>query len=200
MAAGASQTVPVLSGRLGLRPEGDSDRAFLLALYGSTRAAELRQVGWSAEQRDRFIAQQFEAQRTHYRQHYRGADFLVIEYASVPVGRLYLHLTRSELRLMDIIVQADRRGQGLGRRVLLGVVERALEREVPITLHVEPFNPARHWYQRLGFERIEARGVYWFMRLPTAALESARSRLSPRHAPGARASTGRASPTRFRKS
>lgn len=178
MAGGSSTAGGIVSAGLCLRPERESDGPFMQALYGSTRVAELDQLDWSAEQRDRFIAQQFEAQRAHYRQHYPGADFLVIEYNARPIGRLYIYRTASELRLMDIIVQADWRRQGLGRNVLLGVVEQAVEHELPVTLHVEPLNPARYWYQRLGFERVEERGVYWFMRLPVTLLETARSRLA----------------------
>jgi ribosomal protein S18 acetylase RimI-like enzyme len=33
----------------------------------------------------------------------------------------------------------------------------------PVSLHVEPFNPARRMYERLGFRVIETRGLYEFM-------------------------------------
>lgn len=161
---------------LGLRPERESDVAFLQALYADTRAEELACVDWSQEQANQFIAQQFRAQRAHYCEHYPGAAFLVVEFGGEPVGRLYLHETDSELRLMDIILRPEQRGRGLGRELLRAVTERALRRELPITLHVEPFNPARDWYERIGFQRAEVRGVYWFMRLcpedASAALEN----------------------------
>lgn len=164
---------------LGLRSEREADAAFMQALYGSARADEMAQVNWPREQAERFIAQQFYAQRAHYRKHYPGAAFLVVEFDAEPVGRLYLYETGSELRLMDIILRPERRGRGLGRELLLAVVERALAQRLEVTLHVEPFNPARDWYERLGFERVEVRGVYWFMRLPVEKAPAALSRLSP---------------------
>jgi len=33
-----------------------------------------------------------------------------------------------------------------------------------VTIHVEQFNPALGWYQRLGFVPVEDRGVYVLMR------------------------------------
>lgn len=163
---------------LGLRHECEDDVAFLQALYASTRAHELARVDWSREQAEQFIAQQFLAQRLHYREHYPGANFLVAEFNGEPAGRLYLHETTSELRLMDIIVQPELRGRGLGRELLRAVVQRALAWRLPLTLHVEPFNPARAWYERIGFELVEERGVYWFMRLSPQEAATARERLS----------------------
>lgn len=163
---------------LGLRPERDADVEFLQALYAFTRAEELARVDWSQEQAEQFIAHQFHAQRAHYREHYPGAAFLVVQIDGKPAGRLYLHETGSELRLMDIILHPDRRGQGLGRELLHAVVERALAMRLPVTLHVEPFNPARRWYERIGFELLEVRGVYWFMRLPAEKASATRANLS----------------------
>ena len=87
-----------------------------------------------------------------------------------PVGRLYLCLGREELRLMDIALLDGWRQQGLGRALLSAVIELAEARSLDLTLHVEPGNPARLWYQRLGFQQVEQRGVYCFMRLPHAAM------------------------------
>lgn len=162
---------------LSLRAERDSDEVFLEALYGTTRAEEMAQVGWSEARANAFIAGQFRAQRAHYREHYTGAEFLVVECSGVRVGRLYLHETACELRLMDILLAPDWRGRGLGRSLFLMVADRAFERGLPITLHVEPFNPACAWYGRLGFERVEERGIYWFMQLPAERLTAAREKL-----------------------
>lgn len=177
---------------LGLRPEREADVPFLQALYAATRADELARVDWPREQADRFIAQQFRAQRSHYREHYPGAAFLVVEFDGEPVGRLYLHETGAELRLMDIILGEALRGRGLGRELLRAVVERALGQGLAVTLHVEPFNPARAWYERIGLELVEVRGVYWFMRLAPEDAGAALERLSTRGADDGR--SGRVAP------
>lgn len=149
---------------LHLRPENAPDLPLLRALYASTRSEELARSGWTDAQQQAFIDQQFNAQRSHYRQHYPGAAFFVIEHAGAGIGRLYLHWGREELRLMEITLLPAWRGRGIARRLMRQMLDWSAERSLPITLHVEPFNPAHAWYRRLGFATLEVRGVYHFMR------------------------------------
>ncbi len=155
---------------LSLRPEEEGDQAVARQIYADSRNDELAAVDWSVDQKQAFIEQQFSAQRHHYRQYYSGADFLMACRSGEPVGRLYLCLGREELRLMDIALLARWRRQGLGRAILSAVIELAETRSLDLTLHVEPGNPARLWYQRLGFQQVEQRGAYSFMRLPHSAM------------------------------
>jgi GNAT superfamily N-acetyltransferase len=117
--------------RLSLRNESKHDDAFLEALYSTTRTDELKQVQWSDQEKRRFVSQQFHAQRTHYREHYPDAEFLVVEHDGEAVGRLYVHQARSELRLMDILLLPEWRGRGLGTRLLAAVLRRAAAAVVP---------------------------------------------------------------------
>jgi len=149
---------------LRLRPESEADLPLLRGLYASTRSEELALSGWEEAQQQAFIDQQFSAQRSHYRQHYPGAAFLVIEHAGAGIGRLYLHWGREELRLMEITLLPEWRGRGIARPLMQQMIDWSAERALPITLHVEPFNPAHAWYRRLGFDTLEVRGVYHFMR------------------------------------
>jgi len=43
-------------------------------------------------------------------------------------------------------------------------MEEAAHSQKPVTLHVEPYNPAVRLYQRLGFRVVEQRGVNLFMK------------------------------------
>jgi GNAT superfamily N-acetyltransferase len=71
---------------------------------------------------------------------------------------------------MDVTLLPERRGQGLGTALMQRLLDWSDELQLPVTLHVEPFNPAQRLYQRLGFQTLEVRGVYHFMqRLPAAA-------------------------------
>ena len=146
-----------------LRPATLEDLEFLFHLYASTRQEELAPVPWSPEQKAAFLRQQFEAQDSHYRQYYAGAEFLVIELEGVPVGRLYRLRMPDEHRLMDIALLPAWRGQGLGSQLLGEVMEAASQEGLPLRIHVEKFNPALRLYERLGFRILEDRGVYWFM-------------------------------------
>lgn len=157
---------------LSLRLEAEADLPLLQQLYASTRAEELARSGWPEAQQRAFIDQQFSAQRSHYRQHYPGAAFWVIERDGIGIGRLYLHWGRDELRLMEITLLPEQRGLGIARSLMQQLIDWTQARWLPITLHVEPFNPAHAWYARLGFSVVEQRGVYHFLRREPAAVAS----------------------------
>ena len=147
-----------------LRKIEPDDEEFLLRVYSSTREEELALVGWTDEQKEAFLFQQFRAQSEWWRENYTGADFRIIEADGVPAGRFYVHRGRNELRLVDIALLPEHRGGGIGTRLIQSLFAEAVERGVPVTAHVETFNPARGLYRRLGFEEVENRGVYLFLR------------------------------------
>jgi ribosomal protein S18 acetylase RimI-like enzyme len=150
---------------LDLRREDPArDDEFLDQLYATTRVEELAQTGWSEPEVRRFLHEQSRLQRAHYREHYPDAEFLLIVGDDVPVGRLYLDERAGELRLMDIALLPAWRGRGRGGALIEAIQREAAEAALAVTLHVEPFNPATRLYRRLGFEAVETRGVYQFMR------------------------------------
>ncbi|HEY0411984.1 MAG TPA: GNAT family N-acetyltransferase [Allosphingosinicella sp.] len=151
--------------RLGVRyreASGD-DLPFLAAVYASTRMEELAPTGWPEEGKQRFLAQQFEAQHRHYRQHYLTAEWLVIERGGKPVGRLYIDEWPQEVRLIDIALLPEARGEGVGGAVLADAMEQAAAAGKPLTIHVERNNPALRLYRRLGFDAIGEHGIYLLM-------------------------------------
>lgn len=145
-----------------VREEGADDIAFLQSLYASTRADELARVPWSDERKAAFLAQQFSLQREQYREHYPGAEWLVIERDAL-IGRAYVRCGSSEVRLMDIALVPALRGGGLGTRLTRALLDWADALALPVTLHVEPFNPAYRMYRRLGFAYVRSTGVYHFL-------------------------------------
>lgn len=150
-------------GGVTLRPERESDRAFIDRLYASTRATELAQVPWPPEAVADFLRQQSELQRAHYRQHYAGALLLILEDQGTPVGRLYLHETPGDVRVMDIALLPASQRRGIGTALITAILGYARHTHARATLHVEPDNPANRLYARLGFRLVERRGVYDFL-------------------------------------
>lgn len=152
---------------LALRAAGPDDRQTLLAVYAGTREEELEFTDWSPEQKLAFVTQQFEAQDQHYRLHYPGAEFLVLERRGAngaePVGRIYLHHRPSETRLMDISLLPAERGAGIGSVVLNHLLEEARRTGKRLSIHVEKMNRARRLYERLGFVVVDDVGVYDLM-------------------------------------
>lgn len=149
-----------------LRPREEADLDFLAALYAQSREEELRAVDWTEDRKQAFLRDQFGRQHAHYLQHYPRALWWVLTRGGAPAGRLYLEQTASEVRVMDIALVPGLRNQGVGTQLLRALLLHADRTGLPVTLHVEPFNPALRLYERLGFSRVETRGVYWFMRRP----------------------------------
>jgi Predicted acetyltransferase len=157
---------PAVSGpAVSLRDATAEDAGFLFTVYAATRAEELARVPWSAEQKDAFLRQQFDAQDRWYREHYADASYLVVLADAVPVGRLYLARRTHEIRVIDVALLAAHRGRGIGGRLLRDVMREAAETNRQVLLHVEIFNgAARRLYERLGFRPLgEPVGVHQCM-------------------------------------
>jgi ribosomal protein S18 acetylase RimI-like enzyme len=151
---------------IALRPATPDDREALVAIYRSTREEELALTGWDDSQKAAFIEMQFTAQDRSYRDANPDGRFLVILVDGEPVGRLYVARLADELRVVDLAILPSHRGLGIGSALLADVIAEAQAAGLPIRLHVEPWNPARRLYERLGFVTIDIRGFYEFMERP----------------------------------
>ena len=145
---------------ISVRPMRDEDLAFVAALYASTRAEEVASTGWPAEQQQAFLAQQHRAQHHHYRTYYPDAEWLILERGGEAVGRLYVDEWEGLVRIIDISLLPQARGQGIGGAILKDVLEAAAAEGKAVSIHVEVHNPARRLYERLGFEPVEDKGIY----------------------------------------
>jgi len=155
---------------IGLRRMSDADLPFTTALYASTREEELAPVPWPTEAKLVFLAQQHAAQHAHYQQHYQGMEAMIVERGGAAIGRLYLYEMPGEIRIVDISLMPEARGQGIGAALLRDLFAQAAPRGRRITIHVEKNNPARSLYARLGFTILDAdRGAYDLWEWRTAA-------------------------------
>lgn len=174
--------------RTSLRPasfDPDSgDLPFLRDLYASTRREEMALTGWPQNQIDAFLRQQFEAQHAHHARTYPGASLNLIlvkdakpaseicnlksEIGNQKAGRLYLHESDHEFRVIDIALVPGWRGQGIGRRLMRDILAVAGKRGKAVSLHVDPANPATHLYRRLGFRQVDSDGIRLLMQWTSA--------------------------------
>jgi ribosomal protein S18 acetylase RimI-like enzyme len=146
------------------RPFTTEDLPFVAELYASTRRWEVALTGWPLETQEAFLAQQHEAQHSHYSIHYADGEWLIVEREGEAIGRLYLHEDREELRIVDISLISSCRALGFGGAILRDILEDAHFRGKAVSIHVEKNNPARRLYARLGFEVVADDGVYDLMR------------------------------------
>lgn len=144
-----------------LRPFVPADLPFLQALYASTRAQELALAPWPEEQKQAFLRQQLTARESHYAATYPGAAHDIVVVGGRDAGRLMTDDGNVGVLLVDIALLPDYRGQGIGSRLLRQVVDDARGR--PVRLHVDPFNPARRLYLRMGFTPVRIEGAYELM-------------------------------------
>ena len=155
---------------LHLREEAAGDLDFAASLYASTRLAELAVVPWSDAEKATFCRMQFNAQHTHYAAHYPGVQFMIIERDADEqreqcerIGRVYIEQTPAAMLLMDITLSPEQRGGGIGAAITAALLRHARENALPMQLHVEPLNPAKRLYERLGFVDVETSGFYTLM-------------------------------------
>jgi RimJ/RimL family protein N-acetyltransferase len=147
-----------------LRPFCEEDRDFLLRLYASTREEELARVSdWSAEQKEAFLTQQFEAQHHHYQTYYADASFDIVLDDGEPIGRLYVSRWEREIRLVDVALVPEARGRGIGTVLLRDVLADGERTGRKVSIHVERFNRALRLYRRLGFREVEENGPYFLL-------------------------------------
>ena len=150
----------LLSQGFALRPETDADIPFLMRLFASTREQELAAVPWNAEQKQAFLASQFQAQRHHYRSYFSDCAFDVIAQHGEPAGRLYLQARQTQLHIIDIALLPERRRRGIGTAILEALQAAGRAGGKGVGIMVEKFNPAMRLYRRLGFTDIADHDVY----------------------------------------
>jgi ribosomal protein S18 acetylase RimI-like enzyme len=138
----------------------EDDLPFIAALYASTRTEELAVTGWPDEVKSAFLEQQHRAQHHFYQANYPGAEWLIVEQDGAGIGRLYLQQRETDIRLIDIALLPAFRRAGIGGAMIGDLLEWAGALSKSISLHVEPNNPVRPLYVRLGFESLGLAGAY----------------------------------------
>jgi len=135
-----------------LKQSGLNDREFLVSVYADSRFEEMQQIQhWNTDEKDEFLRFQFNAQDSHYKEHYPDAEYLIIEHARKAIGRLYIERRPSNICIMDIAILRKYRRNGIARKLIDDVLSEAKQKKVSVNLHVEPDNVAKKLYLSLGF-------------------------------------------------
>ncbi len=148
-----------------LRPVAPPDEGFLLRLYATTRAAELATTAWDAAQRDAFVRSQYQARRNDYATRFAGAEHSIITVGGQDAGVCMIRRSATEIRLVNIELLPEHRGQGIGGALLRQLRAEARDRNLPFMLSVRENNHAAiRLYRRLGFATHGREGGYVAMR------------------------------------
>jgi len=149
------------------------DEPFLYRTFASTRAEEMALTGWNAEQQETFLRMQYEAQRRSYLMQLPEAKYWVIRCNGSAVGRLIIDGTAEEIHVVDIALLPEFRRRGIGSALMEAIIKEASQAGKTVRLHVERFNPALRWYERLGFGVVSSGPIYLEMvwRAPQADIQ-----------------------------
>jgi ribosomal protein S18 acetylase RimI-like enzyme len=145
---------------ISLSPVTSSDEPFLYQTYCATRTEEMALTGWTSEQQETFLRMQYDAQRSSYLLQLPNAEYSLIRRGEVAVGRLIVDRTPQEIHVVDIALLPAFRSQGIGSILMKAMMKEASQRDKTLRLHVERFNPALRWYERLGFSVVSAGPIY----------------------------------------
>lgn len=139
------------------------DLSVLYLIYASTRWEELKPTGWSSEEKNIFLQQQFTAQHKAYHTNYADSRFALLLFEDEVIGRLYVNRTPKDIRVVDIALLPQFRSFGYGTALLKELQEEVREKDCMLSIHVEYENPAMTLYKRLGFIKRGEKGIYHFM-------------------------------------
>jgi len=133
--------VDVLSAAWTLRPAGDGDRPFLLALRRATMDPHFARLG---------LARSDDEHRLRIDHRFDAASIVERDGRAIGLFKVVRDATPWVLEQIQLLPEAQ--GSGLGGALLADLVAQARAARAPIELHVLKGNPARRLYERAGFE------------------------------------------------
>lgn len=148
-----------LTHSLALQPASDDDLPFLLALRKTTMQEHLQRAGAPLDD---------EHHLARIRYHFDDAQIVCLD--GRPAGLFKHYRDPAGWRIVQIQIDPDFQGQGLGRRLLAKVLDRADKEGAPVTLSVLKGNPARRLYEALGFTSVKETELEHEMRYDPGAV------------------------------
>jgi len=133
------------SGGLKVRPEQAGDAQFLRGLFLATNTVR-------AVLPAPLLAQQADLQLAAFRSNYPDAMRRIAVGPQGPIGRIIIDWSGRAAHCADVAVHPAHAGRGVGTALLRAWIDVATQHGLACTLTVQPDNPARALYARLGFE------------------------------------------------
>jgi ribosomal protein S18 acetylase RimI-like enzyme len=120
-----------------------------------------------APMRDQILGMQARLRLNAVRSHAPGSSSEIILVNGQPAGWVFVRESEAEVRLVEIVVLSEFRGQGIGAAVIGEVIAKANRAGKPVRLRVDVMNAnAFRLYARLGFRRIGGDEVQHEMEWP----------------------------------
>jgi len=91
----------------------------------------------------------------------------IILVGAIEAGILLVERRPHEVHLQDLYLFPKYQGQGIGSAIVSALQKEAIARRVPIRLQVLKVNPAKRFYERLGFSVLEEAEYFFHMQYAT---------------------------------
>ena len=136
--------------RYSMRQAEFEDREPMMRISHDGLRAYVEEVwGWNQDE-----------QEERFREHFDLRQISILELCGRDVGYLKVEEKADHVFLSGIYIDSKHRGQGLGSAVVMDLVERFSTDSRPIRLQVLLPNPARRFYERLGFDVTETTSTH----------------------------------------
>jgi ribosomal protein S18 acetylase RimI-like enzyme len=141
-----------------LRASQSSDAGLFYAVTEQTMRAHVIAAGgaWDEERSRREAAEDS-----------INPEAKVIMTAGAAAGILLVERPPHELYLRTLYLLPSQQGRGIGRSLVFSLQQEAVARRVPLCLHVLKVNPAKRFYERMGFKVEEETEYLLYMRYAT---------------------------------
>ncbi len=103
-----------------------------------------------------------ESQATRIKKEYKSIKIVRVE--NQDIGMLKVKRGTDNWEIIQIQLLPSYQRLGIGSRLIQTLQKEALQRGIPVLLSVLKTNPARHLYERLGFEIIQLKEKSYTMR------------------------------------
>ena len=115
---------------------------------------------WDDNQKETFIAMQFNAQKQQYAMSYPQVDHNIILFRGAPIGRMMVARNDATISLVDIALLPKYRNAGIGTGLIQDLLKEAEIVGKPVRLKVFASSAAIRLYERLGFSRVGLATAY----------------------------------------
>lgn len=90
-------------------------------------------------------------QQNHFRENFQPEANQIIVLDGDDIGRIELNYKPDEVRIGNIQILPEYQSKGIGSLIMLKIIRQAQQQKQGVTLQVLKVNPARRFYERLGF-------------------------------------------------
>lgn len=90
-------------------------------------------------------------QQNYFKENFQPEANKIIVLNSQDVGRIELFDKTDEVRVGNIQILPEHQNKGIGSVIMLKIIQQAQDQKQCVTLQVLKVNPARRFYERLGF-------------------------------------------------